>query len=220
VGVSFLRDVVWQIRYATRVQGSRSPGKTGYCEIKAAPEQVHRTDFAPKTRPEFLEHVINCDKRAVKARYCVCIVRTRGGILGKWYRFLQFVRAAVDLRIAAELLNHPGKLAVEIGDRHWLESKAPGCPSGTMPVHPVINEIEYNLDASVAVWHQRRRQPTRRDVRGRMPGMINPWATDQAVLAHNLQVKVQGSRRGLPFGERNVWPVVYVGIVFSHELQL
>src|SRR6266403_5203422 len=62
--VGLARDLVRQMRDTSRMRWRRAAGETRYCQIKAAPEKMHRTAFATETRAEFLKHAVALHEHA------------------------------------------------------------------------------------------------------------------------------------------------------------
>src|SRR6516164_1238443 len=71
VTIGFARHIVGQCRYATWMEWSGTSRKARYCEIKAAPKEVHWTDLADIPGAKLIEHAIDCDNRLEEARYSV-----------------------------------------------------------------------------------------------------------------------------------------------------
>ena len=85
-----------QMRNAARMRRRRPPGKTGHGQIEAAPEKMHRTAFAAKTRPELLEDAVALNKDAPEAIGILAVVRTVFFIFIKRDRVFDLVRHLVD----------------------------------------------------------------------------------------------------------------------------
>src|SRR5205814_10414982 len=69
VGIGFAGDGVGSI-----ARGCAPPGEPSNCKIKAAPEEVNRTVFANKTRPELFENCVDDDQRSPELNDGVTII--------------------------------------------------------------------------------------------------------------------------------------------------
>src|SRR4029453_14012696 len=88
--------------------------ETRHCQIKTAPEKMHRTALATETRAKFLKYAIALHEHAPKPVRIFAVVRAVLFILIKRNRILNLVRRGFDshrqLEIAQCLHHDPIKL--------------------------------------------------------------------------------------------------------------
>jgi hypothetical protein len=220
MAVGFRADEVRQSRNATRVSRSRAPGEAGHSQIEAAPEEVNGTDLAEERGPEALQHAIDRHTSTEEACHRIRIVGPRGVIVDKGDRVGHLVRAAVEVRRRPELAQQIGEARVEVRHRHWGEFEADYPPAALRPDHCVVEEIEHDFDASRPIGHERRREAARIDVKGRVPGVVDPGGAGEPVLAHDLDVEAKGRAGIAPGLVRNVGPRICDAHGFCHYIGL
>lgn len=165
-------------------------GEAGDGDVEAAPEQVDGAALAEEGRAEALEHAVDRQQRLMEARDRLGVIGAVAVILGEGHRVGDFVRAAVEARRAAEVGDQPAELLVELGDGHRPQREGSGATVAGGADNAVIVEVEQDLDAGTVMDH-RRRQPARRDIEGRMPGVVDPRRVRQPILAGDLEIEVQ-----------------------------
>src|SRR6266516_7065804 len=94
--VGLARNHVRQMWDSPRMRWRLSPGETRHCQIKTAPEKMHRTAFAAKPRSEFFEDPIALHKNAPESIHIFGVVRAMLFILIKRDRIFNLVRHAVN----------------------------------------------------------------------------------------------------------------------------
>src|SRR5215467_6958885 len=102
--------------------GWRGPaGKTCYRQIKAPPEEMHRTAFAAETRTKFLENAIGLQKNAPEAVGIFQIISSVFFIMIERDRFQRFVRFHSNLYFNSELAEVVHYLTIKIRDTLRLQ---------------------------------------------------------------------------------------------------
>src|SRR6266550_2117537 len=118
--ISFARDRVRQMGNAAGMRRRAPARKARYREIEAAPEEVHRTALAAKTRTKFLENPIGLQKHAPESIGVFRIVSRVFLIAVERDRFQRFVRPHSDLHFNCELSQFTHHRAVKTRDALWL----------------------------------------------------------------------------------------------------
>src|SRR5437763_13596369 len=95
-------------------------GKARYREIEAAPEKMHWTALAAKTRTKFLENPVSLQKHTPEPIGVFRIVSRVFLIAVERDRFQRFVRPHSDLPFTGELSQLPHYRAVQRRDALWL----------------------------------------------------------------------------------------------------
>src|SRR5512132_7860 len=99
---------------STRMWRRWPSGETRHCQIKTAPEKMHRAAFAAETRAKVLKHAIALHEYAPEPVGIFAIIRAVLLILIKRDRIFDLVRHGVDshrqLKIAQCLHHRPIKL--------------------------------------------------------------------------------------------------------------
>src|SRR5437773_8284309 len=94
--VGLARDLVRQMRDSPRMGRRRPPGKTRHCQIKTAPEKMHRTALATESRSKFLKDAIALHEHAPESVRIFGVIRAMLVILVKRDCLLNLVRRGVD----------------------------------------------------------------------------------------------------------------------------
>src|SRR5206468_11618640 len=94
--VGLARDLVRQMRDSPRMVRRRPPGKTRHCQIKTAPEKMHRTALATESRSKFLKDAIALHEHAPESVRIFGVIRAMLVILVKRDCLLNLVRRGVD----------------------------------------------------------------------------------------------------------------------------
>jgi hypothetical protein len=111
-------------------------------------------------------------------------------VLGEWDRKWHLVWAAVEHRRAAEVRNKLHEVRVELGDCHGLESKRTLAAVAAVADDSVMAKIEQDLDAR-AIGYRRGCEALRRNIKGRVPRMVEPWRVGEPVFADDLKIEMQ-----------------------------
>src|SRR5690606_18769254 len=90
------------------------------------------------------------------------------------------------------------KAAMKRAHRRRDEIETLAAPIRCVADDRMVDEIENDLDPARAVRNHRCGQSSRRDVERRVPRMVDPRSTRQAILADDLQIEVQRRARVAP----------------------
>src|SRR5215467_11022310 len=104
------------MRDSSGVRWCRTSGKTGHCQIKASPEEMHGTAFTTKPGSELLEHPVALDKNSPKPVGVFTIVRAVFFILIECDHVLNLVRRGVDGHRQVQFSQCFHDLLVEFGN--------------------------------------------------------------------------------------------------------
>src|SRR4029434_7352607 len=145
--VGLARDLVRQMRDSTRMGRRWPPRETRHCQIKTAPEKMHRTALAAETRAKFLKYAIGLHEHAPKP------VRIFGGIkvvlfiLINRNRILNLVRRGVDSHRQFEIAQRLHYTPIKFGNR--LRFQWNGSPRAIALVDEqlMIDEIKLYLES-------------------------------------------------------------------------
>jgi hypothetical protein len=98
-----------------------------------------------------IQHVIDRDDRMEKTRYRVGIVGPRLPIISKRNWIRNFVRATVELRLAAQLPDQAQEARVKLGNGHWAKREARSPPIRCCANDCMVEKIESYLHTYRAV---------------------------------------------------------------------
>src|SRR4029077_3009078 len=101
--VGLARDRVRQMWNSSRMRRRWPSGETRHCQIKTAPEKMHRTAFAAETRAKFLKYASAFQQDAPKPICIFWIVGSMLVVLIEWNRGFNLVRRRVDRRVDLKL---------------------------------------------------------------------------------------------------------------------
>ena len=184
---------------------SREPGER---EVEGTPEHVHRARLADEPGAETGEHPIHGDQCQPEATHRVSVVTGVDAVVGERDRSGNLDGDRPDGGAHVEFVEHRHHRRVEVGDRHRFERQRAARAGDRGDVEAVIEEVEIDLERRArAVWHQRRRQPTRRDVQRGVPPVIDQRFVGESHLADDLGVQVQGVAGVEPVVERDRRPI-------------
>jgi len=188
------------------MKGRTATGEPGDRQIKAPPEEVHRTGLAQERRSEAVEHPVHRDEGAMETLHRLPVIGPLASVGGKGYGVRHFVRLAVEGRIAAQRLDQGDEVGVKVGHRRCRQRQL--CPPAVAGCadNDVIAQIEQDFDAG-AIGNWRRGEPPGCDIEGRMPRVIDPGRMGKPVLPCNLQEKVESRAGFLPAPVIEIWPV-------------
>ena len=116
------------------------------------------------------------------------------------------VRQMVDLHRQLEFVERVHHLAIKSRDRLGTQFQDAERAIAFHDPQLVFDEVETHFEDIVAVWDRGSRQTTRRQVKGDVPGVIDPWRERETNLADDLRPHVQARGGGLPIGERQSRP--------------
>src|SRR5580704_1868463 len=94
--VGLARDRVRQMWNSPRMRRRWPSGETRHCQIKTAPEKMHRTAFPAETRAKLLKHAIALHEHAPEPVGIFAVIRAVLFVLIKRDRILNLVRHYVD----------------------------------------------------------------------------------------------------------------------------
>jgi hypothetical protein len=151
VAICFAGHLVGQCRYAARMERSGTPGEAGHCEIKAAPKEMNRADLPDIAGAKSMEYAVDGDERLEKARYGFGVVGPRSTIISKRNGIRNFIRAAIELRCAAELPDEVQEARMKLSKGHRAEWEARSASIGRCADNCMVEKIEGDLHAHRAV---------------------------------------------------------------------
>src|SRR5437762_2188791 len=111
--VSLARNRIRQMWNSARMRRCEPARETGHCEIKAAPEKMHRTAFATKTRAEFLKYASALQQDAPKPICIFWIVGSMLVVLIEWNSGFNLVRRRVNPRVDLKLAERGHDFAIK-----------------------------------------------------------------------------------------------------------
>ncbi len=127
-------------------------GETRHCQIKTAPEKMHRTALPAETRAELLEYTIALHEHAPEPVGIFAIIRAVLLILIKRDRIFDLVRQAVDLHGQLEFLERIHPLAIKSRDRLGTQFQDAERAIAFQDPELVFDEVETHFERIVAVW--------------------------------------------------------------------
>ncbi len=196
--VGLARDPVGEVRYAAGVQGSAPPGEARHREVEAPPEEVHRAHLAPVTAPELLEHAVGLDQRQEEPVGGFRIVRPVRPVLVEGGLVLDLVRLPMDPHLEAEGRQALEDLSIEVRDRLRLEGDALLGPVARLHAQNMLDEVEVDVDRSIAERYRRRTEAARRHVESDVPGVVDPGRSGEPDLPDDLGPPVERRAGVLP----------------------
>src|SRR5207245_10391024 len=121
--------------------------ETRQCQIKTAPEKMHRTAFPAETRSKFLKHAIALHEHAPEPVRIFGVIRAVLFILIKRNRILNLVRRGVDSHRQIEIVQCLHYDPIKLGNR--LRFQWNGSPRAIALVDEqlVIDEIKLYLES-------------------------------------------------------------------------
>src|ERR1700723_1518085 len=192
--------------YPARMARRTPARKAGHGEIEAAPEEMHRARFAEESGAELLEHAVDVDQDLQEAPHRVRVV---GGVLAvqrKPDRLRQFTWHLIDDDINVEFCERSHHRRIEARDRLSGQRKAPPAAAAGRNPQIVIDEVEVDLERAHAVRDRRGRKPARGDVKGNVPGVVEPGGPREADLADDLGPQMQRRVGFTPLGDGQFRP--------------
>src|SRR5690606_21497593 len=138
-----------------------------------------------------VEHLVDRYQGPVEALDGFTVIGTVAIVFGEGDRVRHLVRSAIEGRRAAEFRNQLYEACMECCDcrRPEIERCLTTVAAGADDL--VLAKVEQDLDTG-SVGYGRGCQAVRRDIKGRVPRMVEPRRVRQPVLACDLQVEVQG----------------------------
>ena len=136
----------------------RGPAReTRHGEIKAAPEKMHRTAFATKTRAEFLKHAIALHEHAPEPIRVFAIIGTVLFILVERDWILNLVRHGVDAHRQLQFSECTHHRQIKIRNRTWPQFDRALSAIAAVNAQMVINKIEIDFEHGTTVrdWRSR-----------------------------------------------------------------
>src|SRR6266566_5047017 len=140
------------MRHPTGMRRRRSPRETRYCEVKAAPEKVHRTALTTEPRAEFFKYAIALHKHAPEP---ICIFAVVGAVIFiaiERDRILNLVGHGVDAHAQFKMVQRLHYHPVKLRDGKRLEVDCLACAIAFLDVQLMIDKIEHNLKRGKASW--------------------------------------------------------------------
>ena len=198
LGVGLPGDPIRQVGDPARVRGGRPSGEAGHREVEAAPEEMNGAVLADEPRPEALEDAVHLEQdppESLRGRRVVGGVRP---VLGEGNRVLDLVGPTVDRHREPQPLQGGHERAVEVRGRLGLEGHHPGLVVTGGDEELVLQEVEVDLEGAIPVGDGRGGQPTRGDVEGDVPRVVDPRRLGEPHLPHDLGPHVQRGRGVLP----------------------
>ena len=168
-------------------------------QIEAVPEQVRRARLPRETGREPCQHVVGESENPPPALDGLCVIAVVEQVVGERRAVAKVERLRIDRHLDADILERAEELGVELRTRSPVAKREPGLPSlARQNPHTVLDEIELDLDAQIAVRHRARRHAARRDVQRHVPPVITERHERHAHLADDLAVPVQRLLGRLP----------------------
>src|SRR5579884_2328278 len=157
--VCFPGDGVRQMRNSSRMRWRWPSGEPRYREIETSPEEMHRTAFAAKIRPEFLENAIALRQNAPEPVGVCAVVGTMLLVLVERNWVLNFIWRRVDFDRQFEVAQrlHQGEIKV----CHCLRLEFDGSPRSVAFVNEqaMIDKVELDFKCAGMMRDRRGRQP-------------------------------------------------------------
>src|SRR5439155_25751398 len=105
-----------QMRNSTRMRRRGAAGESRDCEVKASPEEMHRTAFSAETRDKLRENSSRLYQDPPKSVRIFRIVCSVGLVLVEWNWIGNFVLDVVDLHVQVELIKRIHGRVVKFGN--------------------------------------------------------------------------------------------------------
>src|SRR6478736_9349189 len=129
-----------------RMQRRWPSGETRHCQIKTAPEKMHRTAFAAETRAKVLKHAIALQQDAPKPICIFWIVGSMLVVLIEWNRGFNLVGRRVNRRVDLKLAEGGHDLAIKCRNRSRAQLNNLHRSVAFQDAQFVIDEIETNFE--------------------------------------------------------------------------
>src|SRR5262249_9810112 len=151
-----------------------APGEARHGKIETAPEEVYGAGFAGEAGAEFLEHSIDLQQHAPEALRINRIIGFVNRVAAEIDRVRNLTGEGVDLQPYAELAQHRHGSFVELGDGHRFQHELRRLAVAGGEGQAMLDEVEADLEHTLAVRNRRRGETARIHIKRHMPGMIEP----------------------------------------------
>src|SRR6266508_6847957 len=175
-------------------------------QVERALPEVDRAALTDKRRPIRLEYARNADQDSPAAVHVQWIVGSVRVVLVERNLIVDFDWMCVDCHMDSERLQLCHELEVEVGDRARDQRHTAGAAVGGRGGQLVFDQVEVDLEDTLADRNHRGGQPPSRHRECDTPPFIEKWRELELHLADDLQPHVQRRERGLPVLVRQRWP--------------
>ncbi len=159
---------------------------------------MDRAALTDERRPIRLEYARNADQDSPAAVHVQRIVGSVRVVLVERNLIVDFDWMCVDCHMDSERLQLCHELEVEVGDRARDQRHTAGAAVGGRGGQLVFDQVEVDLEDTLADRNHRGGQPPSRHRECDTPPFIEKWRELELHLADDLQPHVQRRERGLP----------------------